>query len=168
MLLDRDLVPTPNRLCTQIVHSYTFQQLDQCNVQSIRSKARFLVDKIGEEALPPLKSSGTKDEVLAWIIDVQIKTIAIGAKIVGVTPRHLGAPSDWGVDDDQGYFGGDNFLAKSTENYSHGNLPAQPMHKVQPAHRGLNMEDSSLINREEANMGFQQAKSRNGGSIRLG
>ena len=75
--------------------SYTFQQLDQCNVGSVRNKARFLVDKIGEQALPPLKASGTKDELVAWILDVQIKTIAIGAKIVGVTPRHLGAPADW-------------------------------------------------------------------------
>jgi len=158
------LTPRPHRHC----RSYTFQQLDQCNVGSVKNKARFLVDKIGEQALPPLKASGTKDELVAWIIDVQIKTIAIGAKIVGVQPRHLGVPTDWAAADDVGYFGGDNYLAKSTENYMTGNLPPQPMHKVQPNHRGLSMEDAQMVNREEAQMGFSQAKARNAGSIRLG
>uniref|UniRef100_A0A7S2MIZ4 Uncharacterized protein n=1 Tax=Haptolina brevifila TaxID=156173 RepID=A0A7S2MIZ4_9EUKA len=161
-----DQLPWTNQNAT--IPIYTFQQLDQCNVTSIRNKARFLVDKIGEQALPPLKASGTKDELMAWIIDVQIKTIAIGAKIVGVQPRHLGAPADWGNADDMGYFGGDNYLAKSTENYANGNLPPQPMHKVQPAHRGLNFEESQIVNREEAASGFSQAKARNAGSIRLG
>jgi hypothetical protein len=99
---------------------------------------------------------------------VQISTIAIGAKIVGVKPRHLGVPADWADVDDQGYFGGDNYLARSTENYMNGNLPPQPMHKVQPAHRGLSMEDAQIVNREEAQSGFSQAKARNAGSIRLG
>jgi len=165
IMFTADQLPWTGRDAT--IPIYTWQQLDQCNVNSVRNKARFLVDKIGEQALPPLNASGTKEEVVAWIIDVQIKTIAIGTRIVGVTPQHLGAPADLAAPDDEGYFGGDNYLARSTENYLQ-NKTHQPMHKVQPAHRGLGMEDSQIVNREEANMGFNQAKQRNAGSIRLG
>ena len=135
-------------------------------MQQLKTKARNLIDKIGSEALPPLSTVGGENGVIAYILDVQISMLASALRL-RATPQSFGAPPNFGRQDDEGYFGGDGHLAKNVQNYMDADF-RKPMHMIQPAHRGLNSEDSSQVNLEEAHHGFQQARARNMGSIRLG
>lgn len=145
---------------------YTFDQLDQSNPTSLRNKTRFLLDKIGQDALPPLPVQ--KDDVLAWVIDVQIK-VATAAGFKGVTPRALGVPDDWAPADvlshtTGAWFGGDHELS-SGQRWAL--APADiTLDKLQPAHRGLSFEENMHTNRQEAVNGFHNSRIRNqGGSF---
>ena len=136
---------------------YTFAQLEQCKLNSLRDKARFLVDKIGEDAFPPLPALA--NELLLWIIEAQIAVVDI-VGYVGVTPRHLGVPADFCVNEGPSFFGGDRVLSSSQHNYlAH---PGQlSMDKLQPAHRGLSFAQAGQVNRQEASDGFNNSRLRN-------
>eukprot|EP00322_Chrysochromulina_rotalis_P020800 CAMPEP_0115832792 /NCGR_PEP_ID=MMETSP0287-20121206/2841_1 /TAXON_ID=412157 /ORGANISM="Chrysochromulina rotalis, Strain UIO044" /LENGTH=179 /DNA_ID=CAMNT_0003286189 /DNA_START=34 /DNA_END=573 /DNA_ORIENTATION=- len=135
---------------------YTFDNLEQMNLLSLRNKAKFLVGRIGERALPPLPA--LRDEIIGWIVDVQIKACTARG-IGGVTPRHLGVPANWETADDQNFFGGDGQLPSCADNYR--NSTGLPMEKLQPLHRGLSFVDNMHVNRIEAANGFQQSRARN-------
>ena len=149
----------PTGLATRIP-IYTFENLEQSKTTSLKNKALDLQQKIGGNALPPVPA--LRDELLAWIVDVQIKTIKASG-IGGVTPRHLGVPDDWGaVDDSAGFFGGDGVLPSSAGNYLNAN--ELPMEKLQPRHRGLSFTDNMHVNQIEATNGFVHSRMRNNSS----
>lgn len=146
---------------------FTFDQLDQMNPATLRNKCRDLVEKIGEESLPPMPV--VKDEVIAWFIDVQC-TVARAAGYPGATPRHLGVPDDWAPADvlssnTAEYFGGDERLAASQKWALKGS--GLTFDQLQPSHRGgLSFEEHSYVNQQEAAVGFQNSRLRNqGGSF---
>jgi len=149
----------PGRLPTgqaATIPIYTFENLEQANINSLKNKAKFLAEKIGEQSLPPVPV--LKDEVLAWIIDTQIKVAKV-AGVGGVTPRHLGVPDNWESPDDQGYFGGDHILPACAENYI--KSTGLSMDKLQPSHRGLSFAENMQVNRQEAANGFHHSRMRN-------
>jgi len=144
---------------------FTFDQLDNMPLMTLKNKARGIVETIGAEALPPLSAAAGKEALINYIMDVQISLCAtIGLR---VTVQHFGAPNDWGGAEDQGYFGGDGMLAHNAKNYLEADY-RKPMQNIQPAHRGLSMQDACEVNQAEASMGFEAAKARNRGSVHLG
>jgi hypothetical protein len=144
---------------------WTFDQLDNMPLMTLKNKARGLVETIGEGALPPLSGSPGKEGLMTYIMDVQISLCAtIGLRC---TMQAFGAPRDWNGVDDQGYFGGDGAMPLNAKNYLEADY-RKPMQNVQPAHRGLSMHDAAEVNQAEANMGFEAAKRRNAGSVMFG
>mmetsp|Transcript_43018 Transcript_43018/g.113000 ORF Transcript_43018/g.113000 Transcript_43018/m.113000 type:complete len:181 (-) Transcript_43018:284-826(-) len=144
---------------------FTYAQLAQFNVQTLKNKARNLVDKIGAEALPKLNVV-SEAGLINWIIDVQISMCASYNGVV-LSPLNFGAPADLGKVDDDGYFGGDGYLAKNVENMMQADY-RKPMHMVQPAHRGLSSDIAAQVNLDEANAAYQRTRARNQGSVALG
>ena len=177
--------------------SFTYQQLDQANNMALRARAQDLQKKIGAEALPHLNPSAGKETLITFIIDVQVSMMASGLGM-RVTPQFFGAPTDFADDDDEGYFGGDGYLARKDKEVASREYNVA-MENVQPNHRGLSREDHVQVNLEEAHrtctpcmyahvhplmcmacawhvqvnleeahQGFQRSKMRNAGSISLG
>ena len=144
---------------------YTYAQLAQFNAQTLKSKARNLIDKIGAEALPKLQGN-SEIALINYILDVQISMCASVNGVV-LTPQNFGAPINFGREDDEGYFGGDGRLAKNVENYMTSDF-RKPMHMVQPAHRGLSKEDAAQVNLDEANAAYERTRRRNQGAVVLG
>jgi len=143
----------------------SFEQLEQYPLQTLKMKARNLVETIGESALPPLRGMSTQKQLINYILDVQISLCAtIGVR---VNAYNFGIPADWTDEDDQGYFGGDGSLPKNAENFLQADY-RKPMQMIQPAHRELDHSAAIEVNQAEAAMGFQRSKARNQGSIRLG
>ena len=145
---------------------FTYQQLDQANNMALRARAQDLQKKIGAEALPHLNPSAGKETLITFIIDVQVSMMASGLGM-RVTPQFFGAPTDFADDDDEGYFGGDGYLARKDKEVASREYNVA-MENVQPNHRGLSREDHVQVNLEEAHQGFQRSKMRNAGSISLG
>jgi len=154
-------LPSGRKATIQIL---TFEQLEQYPIQTLKVKAKNLIDTIGADALPPL-TVNTQAQLINYILDVQISLCATIGLRVGI--HHFGAPKDWHIADDQGYFGGDGALAKNTENFLGADYH-KPMHMIQPAHRELGHSAQIEVNQAEAAMGFAASKARNNGSIRLG
>merc|ERR1711998_415294 len=103
---------------------------------------------------------------MGYILDVQVSMMASGLGM-RVSPQFFGAPHDFGQEDDSGYFGGDGYLARKDAELATKEFH-MPLQNVQPNHRGLSMQDSVMVNLEEAHDGFQRSKARNRGSIALG
>ena len=144
---------------------YTFDQLDQFPLQTLKLKARDLVETIGPDAVPSLSGVSTQQKLINYIIDVQISMCAtVGLR---VNMYNFGCPLDWNEKDDEGYFGGDGALAANSANFLGADY-RKPMHLIQPAHRGLDFAAATEVNQAEAHMGFEASKNRNMGSIRLG
>lgn len=142
-----------------------FEQLEQYPLQILKNKARSLVETIGPDALPPLAGASTQQQLINYILDVQISLCAtIGLR---VNFAHFGTPQDWMSADDHGYFGGDGNLPGFANNFLGADY-RKPMHMIQPAHRSISHGDAIEVNQAEAAMGFAQSKARNQGSIRLG
>ena len=69
-------VTTPGKkACIPI---YTFEQLEQYPLQTLKLKARNLVETIGAEALPSLAGIATQEKLINYILDVQISMCATG------------------------------------------------------------------------------------------
>ena len=144
---------------------FTFDQLDNMPLMTLKNKARGMVETIGANALPPLSGAAGKEALMNYIMDVQGSRCAtVGLRC---TMQHFGAPQDWGNVDDQGFFGGDGALPLNAKNYLEADY-RKPMANIQPAHRGLSMQDACEVNQAEAAMGFEAAKARNRGSVFLG
>lgn len=144
---------------------FTFSQLDNMPLMTIKLKAKGLVESIGESALPPLSSAAGKEPLMNYIMDVQISLLmAVGLR---ATPQDFGAPMDWGTSDDLGYFGGDGQMPLNAKNFLEADF-RKPMNNIQPAHRGLSMQDACDVNQAEAQMGYEASKRRNQGSFSLG
>ena len=153
---------TGKKACIPI---YTFEQLEQYPLQTLKLKARTLVETIGAEALPSLAGIATQEKLINYILDVQVSMCAtVGLK---VSMQAFGTPSSWHEPDDRGYFGGDGNIASHTNNFLEADY-RKPLHLVQPAHRDLSFEDSVAINQQEAHIAMQAARRRNAGSIALG
>jgi len=155
-------LPSGKKATIQI---YAFEQLEQYPLQTLKMKARDLVETIGPDAVPPLTGVSTQEKLINYILDVQISLCATVGLRVGI--HHFGAPKDWCQSDDQGYFGGDGALANMDNNVLGADY-RKPMHMIQPAHRQLDHAAAIEVNQAEASMGFQASKARNNGSIRLG
>jgi len=133
---------------------------------ALRARAQDLQKKIGAEALPHLNPSAGKEMLIEFIIDVQVSMMRSGLGM-RVSPQFFGAPHDFQNDDDEGYFGGDGYLARKDMELATKEFNV-PLAKVQPNHRGLSFEDNVQVNLEEAHNAFQRSKARNQGSIMLG
>jgi hypothetical protein len=73
----------------------TFEQLEQFPLMTLKNKARWLVETIGESALPSLSGVASQHALMEYIMDVQISLCAtIGLR---VNKRNFGAPADWGT-----------------------------------------------------------------------
>lgn len=144
---------------------YTFDQLEQYPLQTLKLKARTLVETIGEGAVPPLAGKSTQQQLISYILDIQISLCATIGLRVGI--YHFGTPTDWTSADDSGYFGGDGKLASHHHNFLEADY-RKPMQSIQPAHRELDHRAAIEVNQAEATMGFHASKARNQGSIRLG
>ena len=143
---------------------YTFEQLEQMPIMSLKNKAKGLIETIGEQAVPPIAGHG-QEYLMRYIMDVQISLcMTIGLR---VNFRSFGAPADYGAEDDSGYFGGDGAMPSLAKN-ALGADYRKPLHLVQPAHRDLSFEDSVAINQQEAHANMMAARRRNAGSISLG
>jgi len=144
---------------------YTFEQLDQANTASLKNKSRFLVETIGQDALPDLGRVAGNKGIIDYILDVQVSMLrTIGLR---ATPQDFGAPADWMRSDDAGYFGGDGQLAQNEKTYLQTDFN-KPLQSIQPAHRNLTQADAIEINQFEARNGFEASKRRNQGSVFLG
>jgi len=144
---------------------YQFEQLEQYAISALKLKARNLVETIGADAVPPLAGVATQQQLINYIIDIQISMCAtIGLR---VKPGHFGIPADWSQADDSGYFGGDGQLSSNAANFLGADY-RKPMHMIQPQHRELSHEASIEVNKAEAEMGYHASKARNQGTIRLG
>ena len=153
---------TGKKACIPI---YTFEQLEQYPLQTLKLKARTLVETIGAEALPSLAGIATQEKLINYILDVQVSMCAtVGLK---VSMQAFGTPSSWHEPDDRGYFGGDGNIASHTNNFLEADY-CKPMHLIQPKHRTLSHEDAVEVNQAEATMGFEASKQRNKGSLVLG
>ena len=159
---EADQLPSGKRATIPI---YNFEQLEQYPIQQLKLKARSLVETIGEGAVPSLTGVATQQQLINYIIDVQISMCAtIGLR---VRPATFGVPKDWSATDDVGYFGGDGQLSSMDENFLQADY-RKSMHQIQPKHRQLEHEDAIEVNRAEAEMGFQASKARNRGSVMFG
>jgi hypothetical protein len=145
---------------------YLFGQLDQFTLPTLRAKARSLAETIGAASLPPAPSQ--RDELIAWVIDVQIRAAAAAGHAY-VTPRALGVPDGWVPSDllsysTQGHFGGDGALSASQQWALQGGEIT--LDKLQPNHRGLSYDENAWVNQQEAAHGYQESRLRNmGGSF---
>lgn len=75
-----------------------FEQLEQFPVQTLKMKARNLVETIGPDALPPLAGAATQEKLINYILDVQVSLCAtVGLR---VSMAAFGVPKDWGMSDD--------------------------------------------------------------------
>ena len=153
---------TGKKACIPI---YTFEQLEQYPLQTLKLKARTLVETIGAEALPSLAGIATQEKLINYILDVQVSMCAtVGLK---VSMQAFGTPSSWHEPDDRGYFGGDGNIASHTNNFLEADY-RKPMHLIQPAHRDLDHATHIEVNQLEAHRGMMASKQRNMGSIHLG
>ena len=144
---------------------WTFEQLEQFPVMTLKNKARGLVETIGEGAVPPIAGVSTQTALINYIIDIQISLCrTVGLR---VSAASFGVPADWGGAADEGYFGGDGALPLNANNF----LAAdhrKPMHLIQPAHRQLDHAAAIEVNQAEAALGYAKSKARNQGSVLLG